>query len=159
MSRPLITPCVNSACLVQMDLTVVRISGGMDRGWRAWRISVARSLSWVLVLGRASLKRSGEGVEAGEGRPALGMGGKRVEARGLVVGVVKMSVSVFVAPEVGVGHAVALSRSNSSRVRFPGVDSRSVFMALRGVSGGGIALLESSSATLVSSSSSLRGQS
>jgi hypothetical protein len=91
------------------------MSGDIDAVWSAWSISVARSLSWLFPA-RASLKRRGEGVSAGEGRPALGA--KRVLARGLVEGVVK--ISVF-APEVGVGHAAALSLSNSSRLRFPGV--------------------------------------
>ncbi len=69
----------------------------------------------------------------------------------------------------GVGHAVApdsVSSVISAKPRLPGVDSTSVFKALRGVSGGCMAffsredwLLEAWSATLPISSSSLAGQS
>lgn len=97
------------------------------------------------------LKRTGVGVSCGV------VGKKMFLPFPPVAGVVKTS---SLSADLGVSHESGLPTFVSSNPRFPGVDKMSVLVALRGVSGGGMAGREEASwATFGHSSSSVKGHS
>lgn len=134
MSLPLKTPRADRLCLSQTALSSALASALAITPCfcKVFRTSDVSSESWPDWNG--SLKRLGVGVSAvveGVTRPDV----KRpLVVLELVDGVTKMSSPA----SEEVGHASSLPFFISENRRFPGVAKESVFMALRGVSGGGM---------------------
>lgn len=152
-SLPLMTPCVNKFCLLQMALISSSTLAGSNilASCRAVKTSFA-SEKLQPCAEDISLKRTGVGVSCG----VVGM--KMLLPFPFVAGVVKTSSSL--SADIGVGRKSGLPTFISSNPRFPGVDKMSVLIALRGVSGGGMATVEEASwATFEKSSSSVNGHS
>lgn len=153
ISRPLMTPCVYKLCLLQMALMSSPTLPGSSIlvSCRAVKISFA-SKELPPCAEDISLKRIGVGVSCGV------VGKKMFLPFPFVAGVIKISSSL--SADMGVGHGSGLPTFISVIPRFPGMDKMSVLIALRGVSGGGMASREEASwATFEHSSSSVNGHS
>lgn len=155
MSLPLMTPRADKVCLSQIALSSALLSKLATTPCfrKVLRTSDVSSESWPDWKG--SLKRLGVGVSTVEGVTIPDV--KRPLVLKLVDGVTKTSSSPAFEE---VGHASSLPLLKSENRRLAGVTKESVFKALRGVSGGGMARVgEASSTSLSTSSSSLAGQS